>query len=481
MALKQLMLTRERKEKAALLEEIEKEQEELRGQRDAWRVRESNAEKALAELEAKTDATEEERKAFDDEAAEIEKEDAELRAQEEDAQKRADEARGRIEEIDGELEDIRKRFEEGSKKVKEQDKKNAKENEERGVSVNMNAREQIREMVKREDVQKMLGQVRDRIRGIAGADLTIPTVMLPTISEATERYSKLVKHVNKVSVNGEGRQNILGAIPEAVWTEAVAKINELEFGFNQIQTDGNKVAGFIPVPNAYLEDSDENLAALVMDYLGQSIGYALDKAILYGDGVKKPVGIATRIAATTAPSWWQSNMKDFTNLSASHVGKLSGASVKGAALYQEMMAVLGKAKAAYNGGTGGRFWAMSNATWLKLQSALLSINASGAIATGAAMQMPIIGGTVELLDMVKDGDIIGGFGTNYLLTERRGVQIGRSEHVRFLDDVTVFKGTARYDGIPVAGEAFALFNIDGATPKTSATFAEDKANVADEG
>ena len=113
MALKQLMLTRERKEKTDLLAAIEKEQEELRKSREAWKLRESNAEKALAELEAKTDATEEERKAFDDEAAKIEKEDKDLTGKEEDVQKRADAARSRIEEIDGELEDIRKRFEEG--------------------------------------------------------------------------------------------------------------------------------------------------------------------------------------------------------------------------------------------------------------------------------------------------------------------------------------------------------------------------------
>jgi HK97 family phage major capsid protein len=142
-----------------------------------------------------------------------------------------------------------------------------------------------------------------------------------------------------------------------------------------------------------------------------------------------------------------------------------------------MMAVLGKAKAVYNAGAGGRFWAMSNATWLKLQAMLMTFNASGAVTTGAAMQMPIIGGTVELLDMVNDGDILGGYGSNYVLTERRGTTINRSEHAMFIEDMTVFKGTARYDGMPMAGEAFALFNIDGAAPKTSETFAEDKANA----
>ena len=47
----------------------------------------------------------------------------------------------------------------------------------------------------------------------------------------------------------------------------------------------------------------------------------------------------------------------------------------------------------------------------------------------------------------------------YLLVERAGTELATSEHTRFLEDQTVFKGTARYDGKPVIAEAFALTNI----------------------
>ena len=97
--------------------------------------------------------------------------------------------------------------------------------------------------------------------------------------------------------------------------------------------------------------------------------------------------------------------------------------------------------------------------------------------TGAAKVMPIIGGTVEFLDIVPDNNIVGGFGNNYLLAERRGIQLAESRHAQFVEDNTLYRGTARYDGIPVAGEAFAAFSLTTTAVTTSATFATDTANA----
>lgn len=465
MALRQLLLTRERNEKNALLAAIEKEQEELRAAREAWKIRESNAENALAELETKTDATEEERKAFDDEAAEIEKEDKDLTGKEEDAQKRADAARNRIEEIDGELEDIRKRFEEGSKKVKEQEKKTAENQNERGVYVGMGKRERIVELVKREDVKNFLANVRGlQNRGVNGAELTIPPVMLPLISEVSGEYSVLEKYLNVENVSGDAVQNILAATPEAVWTETKGWIKELDLNFYQMKTSGSKVAGFIPLHISDMEDSEENLAAIVINALGKSIGLAKDKAVLYGNGVNMPIGIATRLAATTQPSWWDTqwvgeDRPAFTNIAASHIGAVSAEGVEGVDLYKEMLAVLGNVKRVYETGSGGKFWAMASTTWTYLQTHMLTLNTAGAVVSSANRQMPVIGGAVEELDFIPDGVVIGGFGGNYKWVNRRGVKITPSEHVRFLQDQVLYKGVARADGMPMAGEAFAMFNV----------------------
>ncbi len=53
-----------------------------------------------------------------------------------------------------------------------------------------------------------------------------------------------------------------------------------------------------------------------------------------------------------------------------------------------------------------------------------------------------------------------------------------SEHVFFLQNNTVYKATARYDGSPVVPfrDSFFALNVKGGTPQTSATFAPDRAN-----
>ena len=97
---------------------------------------------------------------------------------------------------------------------------------------------------------------------------------------------------------------------------------------------------------------------------------------------------------------------------------------------------------------------------------------------GGVMPVPAVcGGAIETLDFIPDNVIIGGYGDLYLLAERAGTTLAQSEHVRFIEDQTVFKGTARYDGVPVIPEAFVAIGIGGTKPTATMTFAEDTANA----
>ena len=139
--------------------------------------------------------------------------------------------------------------------------------------------------IQREDVHAFLTEVRDAMaqkRALSNVGLTIPQVMLGLLRENIENYSKLYKHINVRAISGDGRMIIMGTIPEAVWTEACATLNELDLGFFDTEVDCYKVGGFFAVCNATLEDSDLNLASELLTALGQAIGFALDKAILYG-------------------------------------------------------------------------------------------------------------------------------------------------------------------------------------------------------
>jgi HK97 family phage major capsid protein len=76
--------------------------------------------------------------------------------------------------------------------------------------------------------------------------------------------------------------------------------------------------------------------------------------------------------------------------------------------------------------------------------------------------------------------IFGGYMDLYLLAEREGTTLAQSEHVRFIEDRTVFKGTARYDGKPSIAEGFVAIGINGVTPSAaSITFAPDTANASE--
>lgn len=182
-------------------------------------------------------------------------------------------------------------------------------------------------ILEREDMKSFLGQIRSykgQERAVQGTELTIPIVILDLIAENMYRYSKLLHRVRVRPVNGVARQTIAGTIPEAVWTEMCGALNELSFGFNQVSVDGFKVGGFIPVCNSILDDSDVNLASWIVEMLSESIGLAMDKAILYGKGAasKMPLGIVTRLAQTSKPSDYPANAPDWVNLSVSNIVKV---------------------------------------------------------------------------------------------------------------------------------------------------------------
>lgn len=332
-------------------------------------------------------------------------------------------------------------------------------------------------MFEREDVKNFMNEIRSCIkekRALNDAGLLIPKVYLGLVRENIERYSKLYRHVFVRSLKGEGRVTVMGTIPEAVWTEMCAALNELDLNFYQAEFDGYKVGGFIPVCNANLEDSEIDLAAEIITAIGQAIGLALDKAILYGTGEKMPLGVLTRLAQTSEPGNYPSKARPWVDLHTSNIKTLSD-SLTGVELYKAMTLASGAAKGKYSRGT--KVWCMNETTYTNLKAEMLSINASGAVVSGLEGTLPVIGGIIEVLNFIPDDTIIGGYFDLYPLAERAGVRVSQSEHYRFLEDQTIFKGTARYDGLPLIAEAFVAIGLGGTTPSPDAvTFAEDTAN-----
>ena len=330
----------------------------------------------------------------------------------------------------------------------------------------------------RDDVKEFLQRVRElshEKRSVTGAELLIPTVMLDLLRQNIGEYSKLISKVNLVNVPSKARQTVAGAIPEAVWTEMCAKLNELAVSFTAVEVDGYKVGGFIAICNAVLEDSDISLAQEIITSLGASIGYALDKAILYGTGTKMPMGIVTRLAQSVQPETYPATARAWADLHTSNIQTITTANSTGVKLFQSVLKAFGAAKGKYSRGV--KFWAMNDATYNTLMAESMSINATGAVVAGMNSTMPVVGGDVVLLDFIPDNNIIAGYGDLYRLAERAGTALAQSEHALFTEDQTVFKGTARYDGLPVIAEAFVAIGINAVAPTTSMSFATDSANA----
>lgn len=463
MSLKVLMMRKKLTEKKSALES-------LRSKDADFEKREKELESAVEELNE--ESTEEEKTAVQEEVDKFDQE------KEDHEQSKQD--------LESEIKDIEKEIEDAEKNQPKPNQEPTPEDTERShggiekmsVRTKMFGNVQERSVLfQREDVKKFIMNVRTAMkekRAINNVGLTVPDVLLPMIRQVVEENSKLYKHVLVRQLKGKARQNIMGDMPEGIWTEMVGALNELDLQLYDTEFDGYKVGGFVAIPNSYLEDSDEDLAAIIVEALGKAIGTALDKAIVFGTGIKMPLGIVTRLAQTAQPDDYSATARPWKDLHVSNI--VTGTGATGLNLFKEI--VTNKSVTFNKYSKGSVVWLMNEITHNKLISESISANMNAAIVAGMQNTMPVVGGTIEELDFIPDNMIVYGHMDCYTLVERAGSKLDSSEHARFIEEQTVFKGSARYDGNPVIDEAFGVMSIDTNAPVTSSTFIGDKANDA---
>lgn len=450
MALKALILRKK-------IEEANKKLATLRDADVTFETRKAELVQAIEEAET------------DEDTAAVEEMADAFEAEEKEHSSAKDSLENEIRELEAELE----------AEEKEQNTDPAPKQEERKAEemTTVETRGRIEELVTRDNVKSYLDEVRASIkekRAISNAGLTVPTEVLGILRENVTRYSKLYDRVNVRRIGGDGRMVVMGAVPEAIWTECCANLNELDLVFNDVEVDCYKVGGYYAVCNATLEDSDVDLANEIIAALGQAIGLALDKAILFGTGTKMPLGVVSRLAQTAEPTGYPATARAWANLSTTNIKSIA-ADVTGVDLFAAIAGNMAAMKGAYSRGV--KTHAMNEATYSKIVAAAMTVDAGGAIVSGVNGTMPVIGGDIVVLNFIPDDVIISGYFELYLLAERAGQKFATSEHVRFLQDQTVSKGTARYDGQPVIPEAFVAIGINGVTPTAAMTFAPDTANA----
>jgi len=467
--LKLLKLRKERKEK-------ENDLNKIRDKQADYQKREEELETALGEAESDEDI-----KVIEDDIAQLEKEEGE-----EDLSAAAAKLESEIENINSQITDIEEKTKRAAGTDPTPGDGEEKKGEKREMAIMTKKRYkdmtfQEREVfTEREDVKAFLSDVKNTLgkkeRAVSGVDVTIPPIVVDLLRPEIQTSSKLLSRVYSRSVKGTARQEVMGTIPEAVWTEMTGALNELDLQFYLAEVDGYKVGGFVPIANSYLEDSDVALMDEIMSTLGSCIGYGLDKAMVYGTGNKQPLGIITRLAQTSEPSDYSDKMPPWVDLHTSHILKASSNSLTGQQLFGEMAIAFANCNTKYAQGQD-KIYLMNETTKGKLLAKLISFDASGTLVASINNQMPALGGEIITLDFMDDDDILGGYFKPYLLAERAGAKMAISDQVRFIEDQTVFKGTARYDGCPVIADSWVLFSITTSAAATASTFPEDSANT----
>ena len=448
MAMKALMLRKK-------IDLKKKEQEALRAHGEELEKREAELTRAIDEVE-----TEEEQGTVEEAVGQFEREKAEH-------EEKAKELDTQVRELEKELADLE--AEQITEPVEEPI--NERKDNIKMFKVNEN-------FIEREDVQAFLAETRTAMRekrALTNVGLTIPTSLLGLLRENIINYSKLYKHVAVRRINGEGRLVIMSTIPEAVWTDCCANLNEMSLTFYGQEFDCWRVGGFYAICNASLEDSDLDLASELMTALAQGIGLALDKAILYGTGTRMPLGIVTRLVQTSEPADYPATARPWADLHTSNVKAIPTAT-KGQDLFVAIANDMAAAKGAYS--RGELVYAMNEKTYAAIIGNSVVNTSDGRIVGAVNGSMPVTGGIIEVLGFIPDNVVIGGYFDCYTLAERAGNKFATSEHVRFLQDQTVFRGTARYDGGPSIAEAFVAFGLNNTTPNASMSFASDDANAS---
>lgn len=338
-----------------------------------------------------------------------------------------------IDELEGKIAGLEEENREEAEEVEEAVEEEPQHTEEKREVITMSHRSERVAYLNQDNVREFYTKIRTAVetRAITQADLLIPEEVIVNLLPMVAEQSKLYNEINVVRLNGSARAILEGANPEAIWTEMCDPVQELALAFEAVEVDGWKVGGYIPVCNAILEDSMINLANYVESKLATAIAKALDKAIIAGTGAagKQPEGIINGVTATALTD-----------------NKLS-----------TILATMGDLK---EDNLGEVKIAMRRADYFgTVFDQLVGETAAGQMVMPNISQPNVAGIEIIFTDDVPAGNFIIGDFKKYILAERSGTRFEVSPHVQFIQDNTVFKMTARYDGKPVDAEYFGYYSF----------------------
>lgn len=305
---------------------------------------------------------------------------------------------------------------------------------------------QVRELLKtgeyyeRSEVKEFYEQFKN-LRAVTSGELTIPDVVVNRITDIMGDFTTLYPLVDKVAIKGTTRILVDTDTTAATWMEQTASIPTGDVGtITKIDFDGFKVGKVTFVDNSLLNDSIVNLDDYVTKKIARAIAKALDIAIVSGTGAanKQPTGIVPSL--TTEHKVEAVADADLIKNTVKHIGLID----TGEDTVGEIVAVM-KRSTYYN-----RFLEFS-----------IQVNAEGNVVGKLPnlKQPDLLGLPVVFNNSLAVDQVLFGEFDKYTLIERETITIDNSEHVKFVEDQTAFRGKGRYDGKPTNVDAFVLVTI----------------------
>jgi HK97 family phage major capsid protein len=246
--------------------------------------------------------------------------------------------------------------------------------------------------------------------------------------------------VDKIRAKGTARILIDTDTSAASWIESGGTLTAGDVGtITDVSFDGYKVGKVTFVDNYMLQDSIVNLDDYVTKKLARSIALAVDNAIPNGTGSanKQPTGIIPSLAEThkvtvTDPAGIADIVRPISLID-------DGADSTG-----DIIAVM-KRKTYYN--------------------RLLDYSVANTAAGEVVGKLPnlkkpnLLGLDVVFSNGIEEDKILYGNFQCYTLVERESISLDKSEHVKFAEDQTAFRGKGRFDGKPTKAGAFVLVTL----------------------
>ena len=315
---------------------------------------------------------------------------------------------------------------------------------ERGKNMDEVNRYQIRELLKtgayyeRSEVKEFYEKFKN-LRSVTGGELTIPTIVVDRILDILGDYCTVYPLVDKIRIKGKTRILIDTDTTPATWIEQTGAIPTGDVGtITNVDFDGYKVGKVTFVDNSILEDSIINLDDYVVKKLARALALALDKAVLLGTGSsgKQPTGII--------PSLEEEHKVSVAATGLADIVKPIGLIDTGEDSVGEIVAVM-KRQTYYN----------------RLLEYSIQTDSSGNVVgklpnlkTPDLLGLPVVFNNNLPTDQILYGDF-----SKYTMVERESISIDKSEHVKFVEDQTGYRGKGRFDGKPTNKNSFVLVTI----------------------